>query len=90
LALYISSREQLAELLLEIDWNEVEICDGNEDSTTFKWRDGIYIIPESVCGAVEILVHLHDIRQENPSAPNVHEENRNEGEGRIYSESGNG
>jgi hypothetical protein len=90
LALYISSREQLAELLLEIDWSEVAICDGDENTTTFKWRDGIYIIPESVCDAVEILVHLHGIQAENSGAPHVDEGNRNEGDSRIYSESGNG
>lgn len=65
MALYIGTREQLDELLLEIDRREVELCDGETDATTFKWRDGIYIVPETVCDALELLGRLHDSRSEN-------------------------
>jgi hypothetical protein len=68
-ALYIGSREQLAELLQEIDWQDVEITDWDDESTTFTWREGIYIVPENVCRPGELIGSLQADREKRATQP---------------------
>ena len=58
MALYIGSRQQLNELLAELDWQDVTINDWDDQSTTFTWNGGVYIVPESVCESGELLKSL--------------------------------
>lgn len=58
MALYIGSRQQLDELLAELDWQDVTIDDWDDQTTTFSWNGGVYIVPESVCGSGDLLDSL--------------------------------
>jgi hypothetical protein len=65
-ALYIGSRQQLDELLAELDWQDVTIDDWDDQSTTFSWNGGIYIVPESVCLSGELLKSLRPGGEDHP------------------------